>query len=546
MTAPLVGRVALVLAIALYALAALLSQTRGFDQDEFLHVHLAWLMHNGHVAYRDYFNQYTPLFNLFLAPFLYFFRVETDAAAAVSFLYFARALMWLNSGIVLILTYWLGTLWRSRTVAVVALPFLLGTEAYQNRVLDIRPDPLSLTFLLLYLIAMVLALAPHRTNGERRLLFALGGVLLAAGFLAMQKIACAFPGLAVGLGWFVLGLPRDRRRPYLMHIVCQLLGFAAPLAVTALTLHRQDALFPFIQETLFFYVGVARFSSVPYLHKMAYQNPFLVLLGSWALCASLSSMISRLHPTQDAIVVPTALSLIVGLFLIPLPHYQYYLFFLPLLSLFAADGCLTVADVLAKRRERLTAWQWSATTLAGLSAVLTLLALVALGAGSQWSPLLFVTYWLFALLASVILLYRQRQHAALACFLLAMSVGPIRRIQSQLGSPDPSPQLVEIRYIIEHTRPTATIMDGYRGSGVFRPHAYFYWFLAGAVRGALTAADRPELLKRLHNGSIAPSMILFDHNLRNLSPDTTAFFERAYEPVGTGVIWKRRIDAAGH
>lgn len=546
MIATLVGRVALALAVAVYALAAWLSQTRGFDQDEFLHVHLAWLMHTGHVAYRDYFDQYTPLFNLGLAPFLHFFRVETAAADAISFLYFARGLMWLHSGIILILTYWLGTLWRNRTVAVVALPFLLCTEAYLNRVLEVRPDPLSLTFLLLYLIVVLRAIADGRTNRERSLLFALGGVLLACGFLTMQKIVCVFPGVAVGLSWLVLRAPRDRRHAHLMHVVYQSIGFAATLIVTAVVLYRQGALYAFIHETLLFYLGVPGFSSLPNLHAMTYQNPFLVIGGVWALCASLFSVASGPRRPQDVIVVPATLSLIVALFLIPLPHYQYYLFFLPLLSLFAADGCLTVADWLAERRDRLTARRWSATTLAALGAVLALLALLAKGAGSHWSPALFVTYWLIAILACVVLIYRKAPHAALAVFLVTVSIGPLKRIQSQLRSPDPSPQLAEIRYIIEHTDPSATIMDGYQGSGVFRPHAYFYWFLAETVRGALTAVEKQQLLIQLRSGSMAPSVILLDHNLRGLSPDTTSFFERAYEPVGTGVIWRLKTDAALH
>src|SRR5206468_12533044 len=108
-------------------------------------------------AYRDYFDPYTPLFHLFLVPFFEFFRVETNITESLAFLFFARKLTWLISGLILLLTFWLGKLWRNTEIGYVAMLFLLSTEAYWNVTLEIRPDPFAVVFWLLYLITVVRA-----------------------------------------------------------------------------------------------------------------------------------------------------------------------------------------------------------------------------------------------------------------------------------------------------------------------------------------------------------------------------------------------------
>ena len=129
---PVVRRVALCLVVVFYGLGAFLSQKRAFDQDEFLHLHAAWSIFKGLLPYRDYFDHYTPLFHLFLVPFFHFFKVETDFADSLAFLFFARKLTWLISGLILLLTFWLGKLWRNTEVGYVAILFLLSTEVYWN------------------------------------------------------------------------------------------------------------------------------------------------------------------------------------------------------------------------------------------------------------------------------------------------------------------------------------------------------------------------------------------------------------------------------
>ena len=139
-------RIVLCIVALFYILGAVLSQRRAFDQDEFLHVHSAWYIFKGMLPYRDYFDHYTPLFHLFLVPFFHFFKVETDIADSLAFFFFARKLTWLISGLILLLTFWLGKLWRNSEVGYVAVLFLLSTEVYWMLTLEIRPDPFATVF----------------------------------------------------------------------------------------------------------------------------------------------------------------------------------------------------------------------------------------------------------------------------------------------------------------------------------------------------------------------------------------------------------------
>src|SRR5437016_5692798 len=49
-------------------LGALGRLAEGFNEDELQHLHAAWLVHQGFVPYRDYFDHHPPLFHYTFAP----------------------------------------------------------------------------------------------------------------------------------------------------------------------------------------------------------------------------------------------------------------------------------------------------------------------------------------------------------------------------------------------------------------------------------------------------------------------------------------------
>jgi len=97
-----------------------------------------------------------------------------------------------------------------------------------------------------------------------------------------------------------------------------------------------------------------------------------------------------------------------------------------------------------------------------------------------------------------------------------------------------------VRFVMMHTGTEETVMDGFMGYGVFRLHADYYFFLHEGMIRSLSYSQKSRILNNLVSGRSKPKLVLFDHNLRNLSPEWTAFMEQYYEPVGVDPILLRK------
>jgi hypothetical protein len=520
-----------------------LLETRLFDQDEFEHLHGAWLIFKGLLPYRDYFEHHTPWFHFLLAPFYHFFDVEKDAGDAFAFLFFARRLMWLLTGVILLFTFWLGSLWHDARVACVGTLFLVNTEIFSARTLEIRPDVLATACWLVCLVLVVSAVQSEKAVcSKTQWQFAWSGAFLGAGIMANQKVLFALPGLAIAMSWYILD-PRAHgtRRGRLQNVGYQVAGFGAPIFLTLAYFYLRNGSREFFEYNFFFNFRFKQhIASFRHLPKLFYNNPYLMFLGSAGLIRHLLSIFRRDSFWRgDFILIPSVLGLIGGLFLIPEVYSQYYLLFLPLVGLLAGAFLVESVDKLAELRHHIPLWQWSSLVALCALTILAGLGLISRGTESHWPPVLVTAYWFGAFAGAVVLLFLRRRTLALIFFLIVLSALPLKRMHAAFGLRN-TVQLDEIRYVIEHTAPTDTVMDGFTGSGVFRPHAYFYFFPHYGIGAMLTDEDRYELLKNLYSGRVAPELILFDEDLRNLSPAITAFFEEYYQPVGTGVIWRRQ------
>jgi len=530
--------VAVGLATALYGLGALLAHARSFDQDEFLHMHAAWSLSQGLIPYRDYFDQYTPISRVFLLPLLRFYDSATSAEDAIALLFTARTVMWLVSGVLLWATFLLGRVLRDAKVGAVAVLFLIATEAYWNKTIEIRPDTLATVFWLASLTLLVRAVLRDRAPWHGRMLFAWSGAFLALAFLTMQKVVFAFPGLSVGICWGVLW-PRRRIAGRGVDLVaCFAASFCLPLLVATGWFAAVGGLHAFIQDNFLNYLSAAGFRPYHNLHQLAYQHPFLALCGAGGLVRAFARA-----PRQTAgvlIVACSTVSLLIGLFIIPVPQYQYFVFFLPLIAVFAAAFLVDAVALATRVRAAVSPARWAMGAAVAWAAICLAVALIGVGAGSSRPAAAVVGYWAAAVALTAVLAFARRRQLALSAFLCAMAVNPLVRLQHTLAAPDATPYLNEIRYVMQHTSPKDTVMDGYEGSGVFRPHSWFHWFLAYNERLHLTDLDKLRLLNDLRSGEIAPKVVLLDHNLRDLSPAVTEYFEQHYEWAGTGVIWTRR------
>jgi hypothetical protein len=158
-----------------------------------------------------------------------------------------------------------------------------------------------------------------------------------------------------------------------------------------------------------------------------------------------------------------------GVLVIPAPHRQYYLMPLPIACLFAAKALFMVIDRIDER--------WRRSSFNAALILLSVLPVVALF-GS----------------------FRDRDDA----------------------------QVARLRFVFEHTAPEDLVMDGWEGTGVFRPHAFRYFFLHEETVAMLPPPELDAYLAALEAGRGRPKVIALDRNLRTLGPRFLRFVETHY------------------
>ena len=102
-------------------------------------------------------------------------------------------------------------------------------------------------------------------------------------------------------------------------------------------------------------------------------------------------------------------------------------------------------------------------------------------------------------------------------------------------------QLNELAYVFANSAPSDPVLDGWRGLGMFRPHAWYWFCLPADVRTMIPPAELAAFLDDLETGRVRPKLAVADFNLAGLSPRLVAFI-RAHYTYGAYDIWIRRPD----
>jgi hypothetical protein len=71
-------------------------------------------------------------------------------------------------------------------------------------------------------------------------------------------------------------------------------------------------------------------------------------------------------------------------------------------------------------------------------------------------------------------------------------------------------------------------MDGIEGTGVFRPHALYYYFLHGELLPMLSRRQLDAYVDALESGKVRPRLIALDDNLIALGTRFLRFVKRNY------------------
>jgi hypothetical protein len=339
----------------------------------------------------------------------------------------------------------------------------------------------------------------------RAVLFALSGLLLGSAIMTTQKLLMVMPSFAVAMLWYVAA-GQGQRWIRVREVGLQFAGFCVPVLATLGYFWSQGASGAFVHFNLTLNIHW-KFHQSPFflLNKGFEENPSLLVFGGLGLILEgFRESRQRAFSVGKLLILSTA-GLIAGLWEMPVAQQQYYLTFIPLLAIFSARF---MVEVVAAVSPESTAWDRSrlryVIAIAFLSGTIAMLTI--------WAPP--DTRWLkvtvvLLLAAGTALMFRSRSTSALAVLLCAVCICPYYVAHNRFLD-DNSYDLQSLRFVIEQTSPTDTMMDGFSGFGVFRPHAYFYWFLHSEIVEMITDEQRRQLLADFQTGKIAPRYIFLD------------------------------------
>jgi 4-amino-4-deoxy-L-arabinose transferase-like glycosyltransferase len=382
---------------------------------------------------------------------------------------------------------------------------LAVTPVFARKIFEIRPDGLSMVMWLACLVVLVRALnAGSMSMRRREMLFALSGFLLGSAIMTSQKLLMVMPGFALAMLWYVADDQRQWRIR-LLDVALLFAGFALPTLATLGYFWSRGALGAFIYYNLTLNLHWKAQKGPFFLLNHGFdENPILLLFGGLGLILEGFREFRQRAFSAGKLLILCAAALIAGLWEMPVAQEQYYLTFLPLLAIFSARFMIAVASTIGR--------QHGAWNRGRLQYVIAIVFLGGTTAVMLWA--MPDTRWLEAsvvllVAAATALMFRAWSSAGLTVLLCAACLSPYCLARDRFLD-DNSSDLKSLRYTIEQTSPSDIMMDGFTGFGVFRPHAYFYWFLHSEIIEMMTDEQMRELLSDFQTGKIAPQYILLD------------------------------------
>ncbi len=539
----------LVFILIAFALRIPIFQIRYYDPDEFQHLHGARQIYHGEIPYRDYFDHHTPFLHFILST-LYPVVGENVRILAV-----ARSLMLVFTALILYLTFILAKRLYGTDVGLFSALFLSYVLMFLEKTIEIRPDLGAVTFWLASIVLLVKAL--QKEGVTRHYLYS--GLAMGTALMFTQKSMFGLPGI-----FLVLIYPFIDRRigiTWKQNIKMMLyfgLGILIPIAFTCIFFLAHGALWDFIYCN--FVINSqwkVKFSPKGYIEQLIRQNPFFIVIGLTGLLVNIVRMYKK-DEVSKGTYIPAfcALSVIGGLFILPVPYRQYYQLFLPLLAIYSAYLLNSIAnfdirEIVAKIRDNkkfilnivfavfvlliiifglLYAMRISKPAMNNLSRLMAFTHLK--------SNVLYMILWIpFALSAIITFILGKRKYA-IALIAIAIIAYPLDQMISQFSQRSDA-QIANIQYIIDNTSPSEAVLDGWSGYGFLRPHAYYYYFLHSEMRAMLNE-------KQLTDDIISSAeerntkIVIFDGDMKALPQKTKEYITNDYKHTGMYDLYIRK------
>lgn len=158
-------------------LVCLLALFRKFDRDEFEAIHTAWMILNGDVIYMDFFQHHHPFFYYLLVPII---KIFGDGIFTLIATRIIIALFFFG---ILKLTFEIAEVsFKNKLVSWLSVLLMVSISMFSQKAIEIRPDVLQ-TFFALLSIFLILK---YSSEGKRWAFF-LSALFLGCSFLFLQK-----------------------------------------------------------------------------------------------------------------------------------------------------------------------------------------------------------------------------------------------------------------------------------------------------------------------------------------------------------------------
>ena len=472
---------------------------RYFDQDEFEHLQFSWLLSQGLIPYRDFFEHHTPLFHMLMLPAFWVFDANTvEGAMALPYVF---RLLAAGLALATIAATWrLAIQVSSSLTAALTAALLLCSRFFLHIGMEIRGDQLGALALLVSASALHSAFVVGRaaTHPYARSWLCASGFAAAIAVLATQKALFGLPGLA--LAGVLLAQPTTPLRlPDISRLVlAPILGAALAVAPMLAFFAAHGALGDFVHYN--FLLNAAwpregqRQALLDVMRQLLTYDPLLVVLsacGVWRLLRELG--LPHRRDAAAAVLLPLA-SLLIGLAIIPVATSEYVFLFAPFSAIAAAHGFIYLVGV----GEALRPGRPGRVAMLGMAGVVATLACTHIvGEAAAIDP------------------YNAKS-------------APLRRLA----------------YVVGQTSADATILPGWiRSSGVIlRRPAFFYHMPHWEVRARIPAEHYAALLAGLRSGTVRPELIALDEDIEALPAGIVEFLRTHYEPVGIEPLMRRKPD----
>jgi len=478
--------VSIALRIFIIGMIILLARTawiRAFDPDEFQHLEMAWLIATHAVPYKDFFEHHTPLYHFLISPLLSNPELMTKGDTAIQRVLELRVMGVALCACILMLVNIIARKIAGQAEALFASALLVSSVVFIQKGIEIRPDQLGALLLLISTLSLMLAMESNKWRGY----IILSGATTALSILTTQKVLLAVPGLAI-----TFFMVFAQRRMPARNIVqgCGIFAGSAMVAALPLLFYfwSHGALGDFIEDN--FRLG-AKWphkvgTSISILSQICKEEGLFIFLVGIGLIECL-----KLKPDvamwRLAILAPL-FSMMLFIPVFPVVQSQYIFLFLPYVAILGGIGAVFVARPLVEPK--------------------------------------------YKILQPILIIF------------LAIVVHGVPVVKIEWGQRN-AVTLDVLRYVVEQTPPSVTVMRAWSTGVAFRRPAYFYFSLHDEIQSIIPDKSYAQLRDGLRSGSIAPEIIEMDESMKQMPREIVDILKQGWEPTGIDTLWRRQQTVGG-